>query len=88
MERGCQEKGPVLAKRAAWSACFAVPAYTYSQHRLAARDTTTLSIWSSRCLTAMNRAHNLWLSLALGRETAALIRRSNDDAAISDVDFS
>jgi len=44
------------------------------------RGKKTLSFWSSRYAKAVDVANGVWLFMAFDRETAALIRRSNDEA--------
>jgi hypothetical protein len=46
------------------------------------RRKKTLSFWSSRYAKAIDLADGVWLLMAFDRETAALIRRSNDEAIL------
>jgi|SRR5271163_3563025 len=45
------------------------------------------SLWSSRYAKAIDVANSVWLLMAFDRETAALLRRSNDDAMMGGAIF-
>src|SRR5271167_289736 len=46
------------------------------------RGKTILRFWSSRYAKAVDLVSGVWLLMAFDRETAALIRRSNDDTVM------